>query len=820
MATGYDGYIRINTKIDSKKATSSLMTISNSMDKLDKEITDLQHKMAELGEQKIPTEEYKKLQKEIDSTSKKLETAKQKMDKFIEMNPGDSSSKSFRNLQYTIAELENELWDAQEAQKALEDSGGAFTSGAESAEYKKVAAAIEEKQKKLSVLNKRCDEYCKKQNKVQVATKNTSNFMKNFVSRLKSMMMSLLIFNQITKGFNAMVDGVKAGLQNYAKYSSSYSASVSQLLGSLETLKNALGAAFAPLIQIVIPIIDRFVNALIEAANWVGMLIASLTGSSTWTKATRQVKNYAESLNGAAESAKSLAGFDELNVLNDSKSSGDGGGSGGFVTENIPSEVTGMLENGFFGLGEALNKFITQGLEGIDWELVKAKAEQIATNIADFINGFFSDPNMAKEVGEAIAGVINAAVEFLLTLLEEIEWQQVADSCLKLLEGCFENLDYSNIAILIALGLAGMGVSHIAAKFGGWITGTLGPTLLGILTSNLGAVFAGGSMGQIAATIVTGLAGALLAGFLGFNLGKWLNENDVLGLGTWADGVAEFYAEKIEECGGNVALGILKGIGDMFLGIKEWLDENVFAPFIDGFCELFGIHSPSTVMEEKGGYIVEGLLNGIAAMPEKVMETFNKVVEKGKEFVNKLKEKLGGIITYIWGTFKTKWTNGWTSIKNTVSSIFTNMWSAIKQVINSILGGVESMANGVVGGVNTVIGALNGMQFTIPSWVPEYGGKSWGMNIPRVQEVQLPRLATGGITTGRTIAEIGEAGREAVLPLDNNTGWMDDLAAKINGGGNGRYTFVAQLDGKTIFEETVHQDEMYADTHGHSAFAY
>ena len=45
---------------------------------------------------------------------------------------------------------------------------------------------------------------------------------------------------------------------------------------------------------------------------------------------------------------------------------------------------------------------------------------------------------------------------------------------------------------------------------------------------------------------------------------------------------------------------------------------------------------------------------------------------------------------------------------------------------------------------------------------------------------QIPLLATGGITTGATLAMIGESGKEAVLPLEKNTGWMDTLAEKIN----------------------------------------
>lgn len=59
------------------------------------------------------------------------------------------------------------------------------------------------------------------------------------------------------------------------------------------------------------------------------------------------------------------------------------------------------------------------------------------------------------------------------------------------------------------------------------------------------------------------------------------------------------------------------------------------------------------------------------------------------------------------------------------------------------------------------------------------GGKSFGFNIPTINNISIPRLAKGGIVNQPTRALIGEAGKEAVLPLENNTEWMDILAEKI-----------------------------------------
>ena len=170
-------------------------------------------------------------------------------------------------------------------------------------------------------------------------------------------------------------------------------------------------------------------------------------------------------------------------------------------------------------------------------------------------------------------------------------------------------------------------------------------------------------------------------------------------------------------------------------------------------------------------------------------------------------------------TIKTVFSTVFTTIKNTVTDIFNSIWSSIKGVINSIIGGVEGMSNAVVDGINIVIKALNNLSFDIPDWVPGMGGKTFGFNIPILSTVSLPRLATGGIVDKATPLIAGEAGREAIVPLENNTGWMDKIANRLSdtliGAMSGLFeafesssddwqtiTTIVKLDGRTIVEQT------------------
>lgn len=137
-----------------------------------------------------------------------------------------------------------------------------------------------------------------------------------------------------------------------------------------------------------------------------------------------------------------------------------------------------------------------------------------------------------------------------------------------------------------------------------------------------------------------------------------------------------------------------------------------------------------------------------------------------------------GISTAL-NSIKTAWSNIWEGMKTTVINIFNGIWNGIKGVINSIIGGIEKMANGVIDGINGMIRALNNLSFDVPDWVPEIGGETFGFNIGTIGNISIPRLAKGGVVDQATIAMIGEAGQEAVVPLENNTGWMDKVAARI-----------------------------------------
>ena len=137
--------------------------------------------------------------------------------------------------------------------------------------------------------------------------------------------------------------------------------------------------------------------------------------------------------------------------------------------------------------------------------------------------------------------------------------------------------------------------------------------------------------------------------------------------------------------------------------------------------------------------------------------------------------------TSLWNTIKGPLQNLWNDVRGwlqPVFDVFVNVFTAIKNAVasiwNSLIGILKTPLNWIIGAVNTVISGLNKIRFSIPSWVPGLGGKSFGINI-----ATIPQLATGGIVTRPTLAMVGEAGPEAVVPL--------------NGQGIGGYIIIKQM---------------------------
>lgn len=157
-----------------------------------------------------------------------------------------------------------------------------------------------------------------------------ANFQKDFKVHMKKVSdfwkrtMRTFTFMIVRTAFTAVLKEIDTAVQSLAMYSNAmgtaFNSDISLMVADFQYLGRSIVSIFAPLLSYIAPIIDAIVDKIATLLSYIGMLIAALGGSSSFTKAKKNVSNYAESLDKASKSAKNLTmGIDELNILNDSK---------------------------------------------------------------------------------------------------------------------------------------------------------------------------------------------------------------------------------------------------------------------------------------------------------------------------------------------------------------------------------------------------------------------------------------------------------------------------------------------------------------------
>lgn len=277
------------------------------------------------------------------------------------------------------------------------------------------------------------------------------------------------------------VDGAKQGFQNLAQYGGETNKSLSLLMSSLTQLKNSLATAFAPILNVVTPILNSFIQMIIGVVNAVGQLMGALTGKTTMVTAKKVNQDYAASLdttskslknnsknsNAASKSAKqyqrTLLGFDQINKLNDdSDSSGTGSTGIGkntglspkdmFETTTIKSKFKNLAKllkdawktGDFTEIGAMVGEKLNKALENIPWNKIQRSCNKIAKSVATFLNGFIEATDW-ELVGNTISKGINTAFGTSNTFAKNFKWHNLGKAVGNGINGAINGLDWKLI---------------------------------------------------------------------------------------------------------------------------------------------------------------------------------------------------------------------------------------------------------------------------------------------------------------------------------------------------------------------------------------
>ena len=220
----------------------------------------------------------------------------------------------------------------------------------------------------------------------------------------------------------------------------------------------------------------------------------------------------------------------------------------------------------------------------------------------------------------------------------------------------------------------------------------------------------------------------------------------------------DYFADKIEECGGNIPKGILKGITDALKNIGTWIKNNIFDPFIKGFKKAFGIHSPSKEMQPLGKNIFLGMIEGIKNKIKSF--SFSKLA---KDIINLIK-------------------TGFEKSKKAVEigiSLVKKGWSTLKKFVGEVGDKAFKLAKDGWTTVSKFVGNIGKKAFklgrdgwsTISKFVGNIGKKAF----------KLER--DGWSTIAKFVGNIGQKkfklGRDGWSTLTKYVGKLDDVKVKL-----------------------------------------
>lgn len=261
--------------------------------------------------------------------------------------------------------------------------------------------------------------------------------------------------------------------------------------------------------------------------------------------------------------------------------------------------------------------------------------------------------------------------------------------------------------------------------------------------------------------------------------------------GQWFKGVVD----KIKQAFSNIGewfrtlfTNAWEGIKSAWGSVKQWFSnlwnniKNVFSPVINFYKTTFT--NAWNAIKSAWGVVVSWFSNiwaSITGVFSAVGSWFGNIFTTAWNNIRNAFSSITGFFTGIWENIKSIFSRVGTAIADGIKG-------AVSSAVNSILRTAANIINGFISAINFAIGIIN----KIP-----------GVNISKLNKLDVPQMAKGGIVDSATLAVVGEQGKEAVVPLENNLQWLDKLAGMLNDRmGGGTQPIVLMVDGK-VFAQTA-----------------
>ena len=584
-----------------------------------------------------------------------------------------------------------------------------------------------------------------------------------------------------------------------------------------------------PAIEVIVQVIATLCQWIIAAINWLGVFFgifsdgkASVSNTNnSINKATNSMNNYAGAIGGAAAAAKELKkqtmGFDELNVVQSPTATSGGGGGGGAATPNvdIPKIEMPSFDDFNANLEDSKKKIegllVLIGLVGVGlagWKIANLLEE--IKNFDNYYQSIFKKREIELKL-KNLLGVILTIGGAILTVkgytdawANGVSWTNLAETLggiVMIVGGLY--LQFGKLGGAIGLILSGVALLVLGIKdliengysMEGVITVLIGAvaTFLGVILLVNTALLASpitwivvGIMALVAAFVVLWNE---CEGFRNFWINLWKT------VSTWVEKTVKDIVNWFKQAWSDIK--------NAFNTAISWIKEKIIQPIanfynkwirpvIEKIIEIITKCVEIIINLYVGLYnlLVDKVIKPIAEWVSKtvgnIKDWIKGAVDTIKGWFSDLWSKIKEIFSPVANFFKDVWNKAYNAVKTVFSPIvdfFGGIWDKIKNkfsklgtsIGDAISSAVKSGINGVISlierTINKAIGLINGA-IKLINLLP-------GVNVGYVKKLSMPRLAKGGIIDSATIAMVGEQGKEAVVPLENNTEWMDKLADRL-----------------------------------------
>lgn len=730
-----DGWITIGTKLDTTEFDKEVSNLEDKIDSAEKKQELINQKTSQYENQ------LKAVSDEVNRLSQEYEKAVEKAEE-LNATAIKGATGSYENYQATldyeeqvklVDELAGKLDKAEAKQTTLKQKVAQSR-----LQYENSAKAIDTLRGKIQKINLKRQE--KEFKEIEKSTSKVRNGIKDTVGKLGKM--ALAVFS------------IRSAFTLLTRASSTWGQYNEQYAKDLEYIRFALASGLAP-------ILEKIVNLAQTLMAYVNYLTNALFGRPFFGSA-KDFENMQKSASGVAKSTKeiknNLAGFDEINVLGSNKGNET---AGGITTPSVNLEEVEIPE-WLVKIKDILKPVVDF------FDEINKKYGPVATGIGVVVSalaGFYIIKTLIKlftGLGKSVFGLSADFTGFFNALGKAVEAIAILwglSEVIKSITDLIDTFSESGMTLKEVAELLGIVLGELAIAF---------IVLMGAMTllkpswaSVAGALVVLGGLALVLATVSNLIKTFSASG---------MKLNEVIGL------MSTILLSLVVTMGAVALLGPAMTAGLIpFLGVVGGISAllTVMAltlPTILDAIEKFIVNTaPATIS------IIEAISNGINIIITAIGTTLPPIIDS-----------IGGLFDSIFGGIAKiieSVTNSIIKLQDStirfieklgpaLNKLVDGIISAVTKLINFLISGIEYMVNLVISGVNKIIDAINSI------------GDNIGFTIPRVPEFEMPRfvpkLARGGIVAKPTQAIIGEAGREAVMPLDNNTEWMDILADKLS----------------------------------------